>query len=297
MSCDNSQLQTVLHGNGIFSSKLYEILNQLNENIIFSPISIHAILSLAAQGSNGGTQEAFINTLNVPSIHIIAEGYQKLMDRLSNIQDVILYMANKVYIKDTYTLKESFKSTITNSFYSEIEPIDFVKGSEAAQTINTWVENKTNDKIKDLVKPGDFDKESRLVMVNAIYFKGKWKYPFKVEATTSEKFYLNENDTVDVQMMHIKEKFCLKYDQDLNAQVLQLPYTNENVSMIIILPYDRNGLVELEEKLSKVDLTMISEGMSRPEVQVSLPKFKIESTIELNKPLSTVGIRLFIFCL
>lgn len=292
---NNSHLENVLHGNGLFTKKLYEILNKSNGNIIFSPISVHAILSLAAQGSDGETKEAFVNTLNISNIDILAEGYKMVMDSLHTIQDVTLHMANKVYIKDSYNLKESFKTTITKLFYSEIEPVDFLKSKEAAKTINSWVENKTNEKIKDLVKEEDLDKDTRLILVNAIYFKGKWKHPFKVERTTSEEFYLNENDTVDVQMMHITERFSIKFDENLNAQILELPYTNDNVSMVIILPNNRNGLEELEEKLPTIDLMKITEDMSRPEVQVSIPKFKIEQTIELNEPLSKVSFLFLIY--
>lgn len=80
-----------------------------------------------------------------------------------------------------------------------------------------------------MIKADDVDQDTRLVLVNAIYFKGKWKHPFEVEATTTEKFYLNDTDTTDVQMMHISEKFYYKYDQNLNVQVVELPYTNDNV--------------------------------------------------------------------
>lgn len=288
MSDQNNHLQSVLQGNGLFTKQLYSILAKTEGNVFFSPISIHAILSLSAQGSGGSTREAFIKTLNVPSIEGTAEGYKDVMDKLNNVEDVALYMANKVYIKDSYKLKESFKTVITKYFSSEIQSINFSNNEVAAKTINSWVENKTNQKIRDLIRPNDLDDLTRLVLVNAIYFKGKWAEPFPVEATTTEKFYVNDNDAIDVQMMHVSKKFFYKEDEQLDAKVLELPYVNKDVSMIIILPNKRNGIAELEQKLVDVDLTKITENMYKPEVEVSLPKFKIETTMELKGPLSEV---------
>lgn len=290
MSKESSNLQSVLQGNGVFTKNLYKILAKAaDENVFFSPISIHAILSLSAQGSGGVTKEAMINTLQVPTMDIMANGYKDVMDKLNNVEDVALYMANKVYIKDSYKLKESFKSAITKYFYAEIQGVNFSQSAAAANTINSWVENKTNQKIKNLISERDLDDSTRLVLVNAIYFKGNWAEKFHVEDTRTEKFYLNEHDTIDVQMMHLTKKFYYKEDENLKAKVLELPYTNKDVSMIIILPNERNGIAELEQKLADVDLTKITENMYRPEVIVSLPKFKIETTMELKEPLVEVS--------
>lgn len=289
MSEENSQLQSVLQGNGLFTKNLYNILAKSDGNIFFSPISIHAILTLTSQGSDGKTKEAFLKTLGVPSNEVSAEGYKSVMDKLNNVEDVALYMANKVYVKESYNLKQTFKNAITKYFYSEIQSLNFSESSKSAQTINSWVENKTNQKIKNLISDGDLDDDTRLVLVNAIYFKGKWAQPFDAKETRTEKFYVTENDTIDVQMMHLKKKFYYKQDESLDAKVLELPYTNKDVSMIIILPNKRNGITELEQKLANVDLTKITENMYRPEVIVSLPKFKIETTMELTEPLKEVS--------
>lgn len=293
MSEENSQLQSVLQGNGLFTKNLYNILAKSDGNVFFSPISIHAILALTSQGSDGETKEAFLKTLGVPSNEVSAEGYRSVMDKLNNVEDVALYMANKVYIKDSYSLKQAFKTAITKYFYSEIQSVNFSESTKAAHAINSWVENKTNQKIKNLINDGDLDDTTRLVLVNAIYFKGKWAQPFDAEETTTEKFYINDNDTIDVQMMHLKKKFYYKQDETLDAKVLEMPYTNKDVSMIIILPNKRNGIVELEQKLANVDLTKITENMYRPDVIVSLPKFKIETTMELTEPLKEVSFYFF----
>uniref|UniRef100_A0A6P7FAL4 Antichymotrypsin-2-like isoform X8 n=1 Tax=Diabrotica virgifera virgifera TaxID=50390 RepID=A0A6P7FAL4_DIAVI len=291
MAEENKHLTAVLQGNGLFTRNAYQILAQeKGKNIFFSPISIHAILSLASQGSGGKTQKALTSALQVADIATLAEGYKAAMLKLNSVEDVTLLMANKVYVKNEYALKDEFKDKVVNHFFSEVQNVDFSQSAAAAKTINTWVEEKTKDKIKDLIQPDDLNDDTRLVLVNAIYFKGKWAAPFKPEDTKTEKFYLNDNDSIDVQMMHTKKKFFFKNDEALDAKVLELPYTNKDLSMIVILPNKRNGINELELKLANTDLTKITENMFRPDVIVALPKFKIETTINLEEPLTKLGL-------
>ncbi|XP_074031214.1 leukocyte elastase inhibitor isoform X7 [Leptinotarsa decemlineata] len=282
----------VLKGSSDFTKNLYKILSRGEGNVFFSPISIHAILSLASQGAGGATKDALTSALNVPDIKVAAEGYKAIMSRLNNIAEVTLHMANKVFLKENYKLQEAFQSIVTSHFLSEVDLVNFAENIKAAKTINSWVEQKTNNKIKDLIDSGDLDSDTRLVLVNAIYFKGKWAEPFNPSQTKTEKFYLDgtEHNTVDVQMMHLKKKFYFKIDETLDAKVLELPYTNKDISMLIILPNDKNGIAKLEEKLSQTDLTKITENMYRPEVMVSLPKFKIEQTIDLKDSLTELGL-------
>ncbi|CAG9854047.1 unnamed protein product [Phyllotreta striolata] len=291
MAEENKQLTAVVQGNSLFTRNLYQILaKEKQKNIFFSPISIHAVLAMASQGSGGKTQKAFTDALQVPSISTLAQGYQDAMTKLNSVQDVTLHMANKIYLKESYSLKDAFRKTVSDNFFSEVQSINFEENAAAAKTINTWVEDKTNNKIQDLIKPDDVDKTTRLVLVNAIYFKGKWAEPFKPSETQTEKFYLNDNDTIDVSMMHIKKKFFYKNDESLDAKVLELPYTNKDLSMIVILPNKRNGIDELEAKLANYDLSNITADMYKPEVIVALPKFKIEATIQLNDPLTELGL-------
>ncbi|KAJ8985514.1 hypothetical protein NQ317_015059 [Molorchus minor] len=256
----------------------------------FSPISVHAILSLAAQGSASQTEEAFTKVLNVADVKVAADGYKDVMMRLNSIKDVTLLMANKVFLMEKYELQDEFKSLTTQQFLAEAQSLDFAKGEAAAKTINTWVEQKTNNKIKDLIDGGDLTQDTRLVLVNAIYFKGKWAEPFDRQLTATEDFYLNDNDSVKVQMMHINEEFFFKNDENLDAKVLELPYINNSISLIVILPNKRNGINKLEEKLAGTDLTKITENMYKRDVEVSLPKFKIEQTIDLEQSLTELGL-------
>ncbi|XP_076270449.1 serine protease inhibitor 3/4-like isoform X5 [Rhynchophorus ferrugineus] len=284
------ELQTVIQGNGLFTKQLYSVLAKKEGNVFFSPISVHAVLSMAYQGAGGSTYEALTNSLNVPNHSIAAKGYNSVLGQLNNVSGIELSMANKIYIKEGYELQSEFQEVTAKQFLSAVEPVNFNESEKAAKTINTWVEEKTKEKIKDLVKAEDLNEDTRLVLLNAIYFKGNWASKFDAAETRPQKFYINNNDSIEVQMMKKKSKYNYKEDRTLDAQVLELPYSNPDISMIIILPNKRDGIVKLEEKLANVDLTKITENMYKPEVIVSLPKFKIETEIDLNGPLQELGL-------
>ncbi|RZC38305.1 serine protease inhibitor 3/4-like, partial [Asbolus verrucosus] len=289
MAENTAELQ-VLQGNNQFATNLYKILSQTEGNVFFSPISVHAGLSMAYQGALGTTAQHFAAALQVPEAKAAGEGYNAIMNRLNSIENVTLLMANKIYLMEGCKMLEDFNSAITKKFLSEVQLVNFAKNEEAADIINDWVQRKTREKIQDLIQKHDLDNLTRLVLVNAIYFKGNWKHKFSKADTKTEPFYLNDVDTVDVQMMHIKKKFLYKYDEALEAQVLELRYTNEDLSMIIILPNKRNGIRDLEEKLATVNLTHIKRDMRNTEVNVALPRFKIEQTIDLEDSLTKLGL-------
>lgn len=187
-----------------------------------------------------------------------------------------------------YSVKKSFNDVATKSFASEAQSLDFAANVESAATINGWVEDNTNHKIKDLIKADTLDSDTRMVLVNAIYFKGFWTYQFDPKNTFKAPFYLNEQDSVTVDFMKIKKNFKYGSLQDLDATAIELPYKDSDISMLIILPNSKTGLSALEGKLNTIDLSEISNKLYSQEVNVEIPKFKIEFDIELNEPLKKV---------
>ena len=287
MAKQTAKLQ-VLESNRQFTTTLYNVLAEKPGNVVFSPISVHAVLSMSYKGAKGTTAEKFASILQVPTAAAAAEGYNIVMNRLNSIPYVTLLTANKIYLMEGYELLPEFSNAITKNFLSEVELLNFAANEEAAATINAWVEEKTKEKIKNLINKDALNALNRLVLVNAIYFKGNWKDTFYQENTTTEPFYLNDVDSVEVQMMHAARNFYYNEDTTLYAKILKLPYINEDLSMIIILPYDRNGIAELEKKLGTINLTEIIQNMWPRLVIVSLPKFKIEQTIDLKSSLTKV---------
>lgn len=287
MASENTE--KVLKANADFTTSLYQVLSKEEGNLIFSPISAHTVLSLAYQGAAGNTAQSFATTLKLQDANVAATGYSNVMQSLNNVQNVTLHIANKIYAKDGYKLKPSFNDIAKSAFYSEVEQVNFADNVNAAKAINSWVEQKTKDKIKDLISPDALDALTRLVLVNAIYFKGNWADKFDPADTKKEPFYLNDQDKIDVDTMHIMKKYRYGENSDLDAKILELPYENREVSMVIVLPNQRNGLKALEAKLASTDITTIVQNLYSTQVSVALPKFRIESTIQLNDALKEVN--------
>lgn len=187
-----------------------------------------------------------------------------------------------------YSVKKSFNDVATKSFASEAQSLDFSNGAQSAATINSWVEGQTNNKIKDLIAPDSLDGDTRMVLVNAIYFKWFWTYQFDPKDTYKAPFYLNEQDSVQVDFMKVKKHFKYGAIPNLDATAIELPYKDSDISMLIILPNSRTGLSALEGKLNTIDLGDLTKKMYSQEVNVEIPKFKIEFDIELNDPLTKV---------
>ncbi|KAF2891896.1 hypothetical protein ILUMI_14277 [Ignelater luminosus] len=286
---DKSDFEEISEASNRFANKLYRIISKQKGNILFSPTSVHIVLSLLYQGANSETAEAIECVLGVPNKEAAANGYNNIMKWLNQLEDVTLHSANKIYVMKNFSLKEEFHKSAVEQFLSEVEEINFKNNTETAKKMNRWVENKTNSKIKDLVSPSSLDGLTRLVLINAIYFKGNWLDPFIDDSTTTESFFRTSNDKIDCQMMHTNAKFNYCENEYLDAKILEMKYRNINVSMVCVLPNEIDGIENLEKKLIDVDLSTLTNDSEHVKVKVSLPKFRFDKTIELEDVLKEVS--------
>ncbi|HEY5505792.1 MAG TPA: serpin family protein, partial [Sedimentisphaerales bacterium] len=170
----------------------------------------------------------------------------------------------------------------------DLQQVDFSTQTEPARkTINAWVESKTRDKIKELIKPGMLDSMTRLVLTNAIYFKGKWESPFKPERTEDSPFVLPDGQKVNVLMMNQTGKF--DYMETNDIQVLEMPYVNNDLSMVILLPKKFDGVKDLEREFTSENLAGWLAKIHKREVRVFIPRFKMTSEFELARVLGAMG--------
>lgn len=157
--------------------------------------------------------------------------------------------------------------------------------------INKWVEDVTRQKIKDLIGEGAITALTRVVLVNAIYFKGNWANQFKPENTSKGKFKLIKGQEKECDMMHLTKKFRFGFNEDLKFSVVELPYSGDSLGMVILLPQKADGLPELEKSLTPKVLSAAMEQTRSVEVNLQLPKFKMESSFTLNDALSSLGMQ------
>lgn len=259
--------------------------------MIVSPYSIATAAALLSQGANGKTFEEIISALNLPDNRTaVAELFHKLStDFEENKEDVILNVANRIYVQQGVNVRSDFNYVATTKFGAVAEPIDFSESVDSSTKINKWVENSTNSKIKDLIGADMLTENTRMVLVNVIYFKALWKTPFYRTRTALGKFYVSDKETTDVQYMHVFKAFMYGVLDDLDATAVEFPYENTEVSLIVILPNKRNGLTELEGKLRDYDVAKINGQLNGAGVDVTLPKFKIEHKVNLNDVFQKVG--------
>lgn len=262
------------------------LMENTDKNMVYSPSSAHTILSLAYHASDGNTREILAETLD-----IVDEERRENENNLES-EGVEWYRANSIYLSSRYELSADFANK-ARSFGAQAENIDFSDGENAAALMNGWIENKTDRMIKDLVDPENLDASTVLVMLNAVFFKGKWLKTFKPEDTKLGNFYLM-NDTVKfVEMMHIYNADSFKYfeSETFDAKFLQMFYSNRCFSMTIILPNKQEGIEDLKQYLYERGGLKMQLRQLRPveRINVTLPKFTIESALDLEPALRKVS--------
>ncbi|XP_018347602.1 PREDICTED: antitrypsin-like isoform X3 [Trachymyrmex septentrionalis] len=287
---NNLAVQAVSQSAHLFSANFVKTVSEgQSDNLICSPLSAHIALSMAADGAAGSTEAQFKDVLKLPaSKPQTLEGYQNLIDKLNNVENVTLKLANKMFVGKDFPVKPEYKQDLQTYYKSDIQSVDFSKSQEAVNTINTWCKEQTNDRIKSIINEGDVDDSTALVLANAVYFKGLWAHQFDPKLTTDRPFHIDANTVKDVPTMYRKGNYKYVELPEYDAKCIELPYANEEVSMVIILPNKIDGLAALTDKLEEVSaecssrLTQIYER----EVRVYLPRFRSETKLDLKDTLS-----------
>jgi serine protease inhibitor len=293
-------IDQVVKGNTTFALDLYaQLAKGKRDNLFFSPYSLSTALAMTYAGAKGKTATQMSKVLHFPKeqaeLHPAFYHLQNdVNDAAKKANSLEIRIANAFWGQEGYPFVASFKDSVKSYYKAELKEVDFRTAyQKIRQEINAWVEKQTNNKIKDLIKPGLLDHLTRLVLVNAIYFKGNWATPFKTGDTKKMSFWVTSTQDVQVPMMTQKNHFS--YMEDRRLQVLELPYggnSDNNISMIVLLPRQRNGLAKLERSLSQKNLEQWLDNLQwRQKVKVFLPKFKISSGFNLSKTLASMDMR------
>ncbi|KAJ1200954.1 hypothetical protein NDU88_004774 [Pleurodeles waltl] len=285
------------------------------DNVFFSPWSISTALAMVYQGAKGHTAAQMEQVLHFDAISgtggctkkarketdfekdNIHRGFQELISAINAPNRAyLLKTANRLFGEATYNFLSEYSYCIEKFYNAKMQIVDFIGAAEdARQGINSWVEIQTESKIQNLLPLGSIDALTRLVLVNAIYFKGNWARKFPEQNSEEKLFRLSKATSKPVQMMFQREKFHILYIEELMTTVLELPYVDNDLSMIILLPDDINddstGLEQLEAQLSFENIAKWCnpEKMEMSEVEVELPRFKLEEKYNLKSTLSRMG--------
>lgn len=281
-------LESVVSGNTHFAFELYAALKADQGNLFLSPYSISTALAMTYAGARHNTAEQMAQVLHfAPEPAQFHPAMGQLQQQINASQnDITLNVANSLWIEKDYPLLEDFLEIVKNNYLAELNSVEFQQAVEAASMINTWVEEKTSNKIQDIITPEQLE-SALLVLVNAIYFKGNWASQFKEQNTRNEPFWITPETQIEVPMMLSDNEF--NYMQNGIVEILELPYQGNDISMVILLPRKPDGLAELENVLNTENYTDWLSQLHQQEIIVLLPKFKMEKQFDLSQTLATMG--------
>ncbi|UCC97649.1 MAG: serpin family protein [Phycisphaerales bacterium] len=298
---------SIVEANNRFALELYVRLRSQGGNLFFSPYSVSTALAMTHAGARGRTASQMAQVLHFPTeANDTSEVAPVVLDRrqfASAFGEIIkdlnnrgqkggytLTVANALWGQKEYGFLREFLELIDSSYGGRLNEVDFIGAAEASRkTINAWVEKQTKEKIRNLIPRGLLDSMTRLVLTNAIYFKGNWARQFKEDQTEDAAFILADGRKIETAMMNQTAEFG--YMETETLQGLELPYVDRELSMIILLPRESDGLGELEEALNQENLSQWLTRLYRREVVVSVPKFKATSQFSLASVLASMGMK------
>jgi len=286
-------VRAVAEGNQQFSRAVWAAVGEKEGgNLAVSPYSLSAVMAMLAEGASGPTLEQIQAGLSFPTAASRQAGYRETIPALRTNENFTLESASQVFVMENFQLLPEFVQNLHQNYHAGVQTVNFAESVAASKTINNWVADLTRDKIDNLVSEDMLNSMTRLVLANALYFKGDWATKFDAKRTKTAQFY-NGDGEVEVEMMQLERKFYWAAVSSLDCAVLELPYKGDRIVMQILLPNQRTaGLADLESKLQSVDLQkLFDEEKFNTKVNVKLPKFKISKSLSLAEPMAELGMK------
>jgi serpin B len=296
----SDDMAALVSSNTAFAFDLYQVLAEASgegANLFYSPYSISAALAMTYAGAEGETEQEMAETMHVtlpetrlhPAFNALALA---LAERGQGAEGkdgggFRLHVVNALWGQRGYEFLQPFLDTLAQHYGAGLRLLDFSAAPEEARvTINDWVSEQTEGKIKDLIPQGAIDILTRLVLTNAIYFNAAWAEPFEVDRTDDGPFHALDDEPVMVPMMHQTAAFG--YAERDGYQVVELPYDGHELSMVILLP-DMGQFTDIEEALDVQEIAGVFEALRDRQVALAMPKFKVESSFSLVDALIALG--------
>lgn len=265
------------------------------KNVFFSPASIYVALAMAYGAARTETADEMRNVLqydkagiNVENVH---QSFRSLLELLNNGSDEYkLSMANAILSSINYEVLPEYKELLKTHYAAVLKEVDFAgNNNQAVNEVNQWVNEKTNGKIPKFLD--QLSKDTKMILLNAIYFKGTWNTAFNASDTKDESFYNGGVEPKSVPMMKLNDRFLYTSDEEKGFQALDLLYKGKDISMLILLPDKYDQLDQLEKSIDADQLHEIVQDLYSQKVDVSIPKFKLEDTRQLKESLQSLGMQ------
>jgi serpin B len=292
-----TDLATLVDGNNVFALNVYQALKGSDNNLFYSPYSISLALAMTYAGARGNTAQQMASTLHytLPQERL-HPAFNSLDAELSqrgqgakgkDDKGFRLNIVNAIWGQKGYQFLPAFLDTLAENYGAGLRVMDFKGAPEPSRvTINNWVSDQTEGRIKNLIPPGAIDALTRLVLTNAIYFNAAWQFPFKKEATKDGPFHLLDGRQVTAPMM--RETELLRYAEGNGYQAVELPYDGRELSMLILLP-GTGQFGAFDKSLDANQLKAITKNLATKRIALTMPRFEFTSELSLKKTLSDMG--------
>lgn len=289
-------VQNLVDGNNSFALDLYQAVRSESGNLVFSPYSISLALAMTYAGARGGTETQMENVLHFTlgqfpthySFNALDLGLMQRGQALDEDQEPMkLNIANAVWAEQTYPFLQEFLDTLAVNYGAGIFLADFINRFEPARlAINDWVSERTEKRIKDLLPENSLNPNTRMVLVNAIYFKADWLDQFDADSTRDAVFHLLDGSESTVEMMN--NGMHIPYVQGNGYQAVELPYAGGTAAMEIIVP-NAGNFESFESSFDKGIYDQIITDMQPASVELGMPKFEFDKAINLSDKLKSMG--------
>lgn len=282
--------------NAEFAVDLFHAVSSAHpDNVVFSPLGATLALGMVQLGAKGKALQQIRRTLKLQE-HSTGEDFSALKSFFAAIsekkQEFTFNLASALYIQEGFSVKAQYLHDNREAFQSAIKLVDFLDAKACAEKISSWVESRTNGKIKGMFTGEEFSPLTRLVLVNAFYFQGDWEQEFSKENTQLMDFTKKDGATVNIPMMKalLNTKYGYFSEPSVNFQVLELPYKGSQFSLIIMLPAEGTAIEEMEKLITARQILKWLTEMEEEQVEISLPRFKVEQKLDFKEALKSLNV-------
>lgn len=289
---DSTTSQEIADASASFSLELLQtVLCGQSGNVLVSPVSVSVLLSMLQQGALERSRDELSAVLHL-SPNSARDGYGHIARSLrkQKTSSLVLEFANKIYLQHGFEMVPEYKQTLIKDFLSDIETTNFLKPEEAAFQVNSWVSNVTHNRVNSLIVPDALSAQTQLLLVNGIYLKGVWLTPFRIEQTAEKSFSPSPGVEITVPIMHHTGKFRAGDDPSLGAKWVELPFDDEEFSMVLVLPHERHCLEKLVSQMKPQHLSNMLGTRGTKQVSLALPRFKLSTQMSLVPTLMKLGL-------
>uniref|UniRef100_A0A023GN63 Putative tick serpins 9 n=1 Tax=Amblyomma triste TaxID=251400 RepID=A0A023GN63_AMBTT len=295
--CLTDKEQRLIAANNEFAVRLLKVLpSRPDENVFFSPYSLSTALGMAYVGAKGATQQELSTALGYNTALLNEDDVQAAFaDQNHRLQahasQAGLEVANSAAVQENFSVLESYYNALNHTFNAHVFKVDFEQhGQQAIDVINAWVKEATRNKI-DKLFADPLSTDTRLVLVNAIIFKGLWELQFDPRETRKHAFYNGGTQATEVDSMFSRRETLRGFSEELQSQVIELLYRDSDYSMVIVLPQERDGVEAVKQVLTVEKLNEAISSLNNRTVVISLPKFKLDKLNPLKSNLTHLGLR------